>query len=225
MKREGSGWMKAVTTNKSIPDQVFSSLLEAISSGEFAVGAKLPSEHELASAFGVSRPSVKTALDRLNTLGIVEQKVGKGTFVKAPSISAFLEQYGKLFVDTNNSEELLSLRHACELEGCRKMTLSSTTDSEMLLKYYKELVKAVEEEDDRKIEHSAFLLHDCFCQASDNRLLLQLYPFSQEMFKQWLHEHLQQLIMKLPVYQILCEAVVDHRLDSLKYLAEIHAIE
>lgn len=56
-------------------------LSELISAGEFSPGQRLPSERELASQLGVSRPSVREALIALEVMGIVEVRVGVGVFV------------------------------------------------------------------------------------------------------------------------------------------------
>jgi GntR family transcriptional repressor for pyruvate dehydrogenase complex len=55
-----------------------------IESGEFAVGAKLPSERELAQTMKVSRPSVREALIALEVEGLVEVRPGAGVFVCEP---------------------------------------------------------------------------------------------------------------------------------------------
>ena len=52
-----------------------------IESGEFAVGARLPAERELAQQLKVSRPSVREALIALEVEGLVEVKTGAGVFV------------------------------------------------------------------------------------------------------------------------------------------------
>src|SRR5262249_61702035 len=44
---------------------------------------RLPPERELASALGVSRMTVRQALDALARRGLVERGVGRGTFVRA----------------------------------------------------------------------------------------------------------------------------------------------
>jgi GntR family transcriptional repressor for pyruvate dehydrogenase complex len=62
-----------------ISDQIRSSIL----SGEFAPGDKLPPERELAEMFGVSRPSVREALNMLAAAGLVESYQGGGTVVKS----------------------------------------------------------------------------------------------------------------------------------------------
>jgi DNA-binding FadR family transcriptional regulator len=55
-----------------------------IGSGEFAVGARLPPERELAQTMKVSRPSVREALIALEVEGLVEVRPGAGVFVCEP---------------------------------------------------------------------------------------------------------------------------------------------
>jgi GntR family transcriptional repressor for pyruvate dehydrogenase complex len=53
-----------------------------IDNGEFAAGARLPPERELAVLLGVSRTSVREALISLEIAGRVEVRVGTGIFVQ-----------------------------------------------------------------------------------------------------------------------------------------------
>ncbi len=52
----------------------------------YEVGAKLPSERELAQEFGVSRMTARQALQYLVQEGLAYSRVGKGTFVSPPKI-------------------------------------------------------------------------------------------------------------------------------------------
>jgi GntR family transcriptional regulator len=62
--------------------QLADDLFARIRSGAFAVGHKLPSEHELAENYGVGRPTVRQATDTLVRRGLLERKRGSGTFVR-----------------------------------------------------------------------------------------------------------------------------------------------
>lgn len=61
--------------------QLYVILREKILSGTFANGDQLPSEHELAAEFNVSRITVKRALDDLAAAGLVVRQRGRGTHV------------------------------------------------------------------------------------------------------------------------------------------------
>jgi GntR family transcriptional regulator len=49
-------------------------------------GARLPTEPELGAAFGVSRTTIRTAVDDLARSGLVQRRAGSGTFVAEPPI-------------------------------------------------------------------------------------------------------------------------------------------
>jgi GntR family transcriptional repressor for pyruvate dehydrogenase complex len=56
-------------------------LLVLILSGRFRPGDRLPPERQLALGFGVSRPTIRQALRVLAASGLVESRIGSGTFV------------------------------------------------------------------------------------------------------------------------------------------------
>jgi GntR family transcriptional regulator len=63
--------------------QIEARLSERIAGGGLAPGERLPPERELAATLGVSRMTVRQALDSLARRGLVERGVGRGTFVRA----------------------------------------------------------------------------------------------------------------------------------------------
>jgi len=69
--------IKPKKVSSQIADQIRSSILH----GEFSPGDKLPPERELAEMFGVSRPSVREALNALASAGLVMSYQGGGTVV------------------------------------------------------------------------------------------------------------------------------------------------
>jgi len=56
-------------------------LLEKIKSGEYAAGSLIPSERELCETLGISRMTVRQALNQLVSEGILYREKGRGTFV------------------------------------------------------------------------------------------------------------------------------------------------
>ena len=62
-------------------------LLDEITAGRHAVGARLPTEAELEQRFGVSRNTVRLAIRRLRELGVVTARAGIGTTVTASTVT------------------------------------------------------------------------------------------------------------------------------------------
>jgi putative hydrolase of HD superfamily len=62
--------------------QIAASIRAAILTGELAPGAQLPTGHELAKFFGVSRMTVQTAIRTLRDEGFVDSRAGSGVYVR-----------------------------------------------------------------------------------------------------------------------------------------------
>ncbi len=96
----------------SLSDHVHARLLELLTSAEFPVGSRLPSEQALASRFSVSRPVLRQALGRLQAEGHVQTRRGSGSFVRKPA-EAVTVTFGPL----SNIEDVRSfLEFRCSLE-------------------------------------------------------------------------------------------------------------
>ena len=72
--------VKHITVTEQVSEQIH----EMITSGRFKPGDKLPSQKELEAMMGVSRPTLREAVSRLITLGIIEARQGKGYYVQEP---------------------------------------------------------------------------------------------------------------------------------------------
>ncbi len=67
---------------------IFDALRQQIAAGRFDAARRLPSEMELARRYGVSRPTAARALRDLQAQGVVERRVGSGTYVRAAGTTA-----------------------------------------------------------------------------------------------------------------------------------------
>ena len=67
---------------------VFQALQRQIAEGAFTNGRRLPSETELARRFGVSRPTAARALRDLQSQGIIDRRVGSGSYLNSTATSA-----------------------------------------------------------------------------------------------------------------------------------------
>jgi DNA-binding LacI/PurR family transcriptional regulator len=63
-------------------------LKREIAAGRYAAGARLPSEAQLVGRHGVSRPTVIRALKDLEAQGLIERRMGSGSFVRRPEAPA-----------------------------------------------------------------------------------------------------------------------------------------
>lgn len=78
--------VQPLTAPGSLTDRATEALTRLVASGEYAPGACLPPELELAARFGVSRTVVREAVARLKSSGLVESRQGSGVFVREPNL-------------------------------------------------------------------------------------------------------------------------------------------
>lgn len=112
----------------SLSDQVAADLRDRLLSGEWSAGQRLPGEHTLAGTYDVSRATVRTALQALESQGLTTTRHGSGTFATgAPagihadlrhldSMSATIERAGARVGTRYRSREV---RPATAVEAAR----------------------------------------------------------------------------------------------------------
>lgn len=73
------------STHGSTPKyrQVLEELKDAITSGKYGPGDRLPSENDLVQRFGTSRVTVNRALRELQLGGVIDRRAGSGSYVRA----------------------------------------------------------------------------------------------------------------------------------------------
>jgi GntR family transcriptional regulator len=128
--------------------QVGDRLLELIERDGLAPGSVLPSEAELQRAFGVSRATVRQALQELERGGAVERQQGRGTFVAVPrleralpELTSFTEHLASKGVAS--SSRLVRYERVEEDDGGRARTVSPDAPDPRLFPRGQPLVRVV----------------------------------------------------------------------------------
>lgn len=85
MKRHGGALLSSIridkTSDRRISVQLYMALREVLLSGGLTPGDRMPATRTLAGELGVSRTTVIDAIDRLVSEGLLEARVGAGTYV------------------------------------------------------------------------------------------------------------------------------------------------
>ena len=116
---------------QDIKEQVFQQLLSKIQSGEWKPGEKLPSENELTKAMGVSRITVREAIQKLVAINLVETYQGKGSFVKNVNSNSYLKSMTPmLMMDNEDVRSVLEYRKIMEV-GIIDAVIERASDSDI----------------------------------------------------------------------------------------------
>ena len=118
------------TATGSATDQAIAKIKELISSGEFTAGARLPTERELTQRFGVSRSSLREAVRALALVGVLESRIGDGTYVTTLEPELLLTGIGFVsdLVGDGSLLELHQVRRILEPEATKLATPNLATD-------------------------------------------------------------------------------------------------
>jgi GntR family transcriptional repressor for pyruvate dehydrogenase complex len=124
-------------TMRSAASQVVDQLRAAIIDGRLRTGDRLPSEHQLAQDFGVSRGTVREAIRTLAAGKLVTSSRGAtgGTFVTTPQAGELAEQIGEqigLWFRAGNITlaEVHHARHVLERE-CVQLAAANRTEEDL----------------------------------------------------------------------------------------------
>jgi GntR family transcriptional repressor for pyruvate dehydrogenase complex len=129
-----------------ISDKIVDQIKKQISDGVLKPGDRLPPERDLVKEFGVSRPSLREALNSLVALGFLEVK-GKRTYIKSVASESMLDPLSLLIkTDTQKIFDLIEVRKAIEAWGAFLAAQRATEeDVKQLENILEEMGKAYEQ--------------------------------------------------------------------------------
>ncbi|WP_088347228.1 MULTISPECIES: FadR/GntR family transcriptional regulator [Rhodomicrobium] len=154
--------------------QVRQWLLDMLASGQYAAGAKLPTERAVAERLGVPRSAVRNALAALEAEGVVVRLIGSGTFVAEPGAAPATDMRAALVTAGDASPtEIMEARLLIEPRiaalAVAHATLSDFGRMELCNR------EAETSDDFERFEHWDAALHQAIAEATHNRLIVGLY--------------------------------------------------
>ena len=128
---------------KRISDQVFEQIRELIYKGSFKSGQQILPERELALSMAVSRTSVRNAINKLVTMGLLEHRQGQGTFVSSPDNRTGNPLAAAMAIDEATFGDLLEVRLGLE---CNAAMLAAQRATDTDLKAIEKSLEEMEED-------------------------------------------------------------------------------
>ena len=166
---------KLVKTNLS--DQTFDCIQEEILKGTWKPGEKLPSETELAASLGVSRMTLRSAIQRCCAIGLTETRVGEGTFVRDFNLRSYFSELYRLNLLGKSPNEINDLRNIIQIGAVRLALEKTISDAD--IQALEELNRQMEEaagQNDMEAFHTADAqFHLTICTLCKNELMYLIY--------------------------------------------------
>ncbi|PYF97373.1 transcriptional regulator, GntR family [Georgenia satyanarayanai] len=157
----------------SMTDAVTARFHEAVASGEWPVGERIPVEAELMAWVGAGRNTVREAVQSLVRAGLVRREQGRGTFVIARSeLATSLTRRAT----RAHRRDGLELRAALDGAAARIAALRRGDEDVTALREALDERTRAWEQDDRQVRIVADLrLHRAVVAATHNELFMELY--------------------------------------------------
>lgn len=102
---------------RRLPDEIASSILEAIGRGDLAAGDRLPTEMDLSGQFGVARTVVREAISMLKFDGVITSRPGIGAFVSDSASRRAFRIGPACFAKRRQLLKLLALRTSVQSDA------------------------------------------------------------------------------------------------------------
>jgi GntR family L-lactate dehydrogenase operon transcriptional regulator len=192
---------------RRLADEVATRVRMLIEEQQLEAGTRLPAERQLATQLGVSRNSLREALAKLASEGLLVSRRGGGTFIRwqhEPWSEQNIVQPLKnlLADDPDYSFDILEARHAIEASTAWHAALRATeADKEKIRLCF----EATQSDDPDLASQADVRFHLAIAEASHNVVLLQTMRGFFDLLQSSVKQSRQRMYLVPPVFAGLTE--------------------
>ena len=167
-----------------VSDEIVNQIKGLIGQGKLKPGDRLPPERELVELLGVSRPSLREALNSLTTMGFLEVKQAKRTFVKSMASPTIQDPLSLLIkADTRKIFDLIEVRKALETwtayHAAERATEEDISQLDTILQKMKGALKKGESWEKQDAD-----FHLALAQATHNTIQIHIMSTIHDLLKE-----------------------------------------
>lgn len=192
-----------------LSDLIVKSLETMILEGSLRPSQRLPAERELAQQFGVSRPSIREAIQKLEVRGLVLRKQGGGTYVSQDLREGLTDPLFKLLSEQPEGQlDLLEFRHAFEGVAAYYAALRGTpADITSIREAYVHISLAQQQHDYQAEAEAVMDFYESIASAAHNLVFLHLIRGLRPLLMQNILHNFKILYTRTTV----ADTITEHR--------------
>jgi DNA-binding FadR family transcriptional regulator len=160
---------------ESLSNQAMREIIAMIAGGAYRVGERMPAERSLCEQLGISRGTLRKALEGLEKLGVVSIRPNSGIYVNSLSDAKITHKLLPPAFDNVRLEDVVLARKAIEIPAC---ALACERIDDKQIKALEKLARLMQDavEDDLAgfLKHD-MLFHQAIVQASGNMVLVKAF--------------------------------------------------
>jgi GntR family transcriptional repressor for pyruvate dehydrogenase complex len=184
-------FLKAVPRSNLSTD-ICRKMVDHLVNGDWLEGERIPPERELCQKLGVGRSSLREAMKALEIIGMIEMRVGDGTFICRRS--GFLSHpllWAIAGSGVTEANELIEARKLIEVELAGLAALRSTQDDLQQIGIHLDAMETSLDNTGKFLE-ADIAFHITIGQAGHNRVLLNSLHLIRNLMQQWVRTSLEQ---------------------------------
>lgn len=218
-----------------IAEQIAIQLEEMINRDNLQPGHRLPAERKLAEQLGISRPSLREAIQMLTSKGLLYSQQGGGTFIKDTVANDTNDNDPMLTLFRENPEyrfDVLEIRHALEGNAAFYAALRATDeDKQNIREKFEAMINLHGSNDPMDEARADAAFHLSIVEASHNMVLLHVMRGLFDLLQNSISHNLDKLYTLPRVFEplsaqhrTLMEAVVDGEPEAARKAAQQHLV-
>ncbi len=164
-------------------DMVYRLIEKKILDQEWTPGTKITSENQLAQELGVSRMSVREAIEKMVALNVLTKRQGEGTFVNELSASIYLNGLiPMILLEKDNLIDILEFRKIIEVDSTRLCAENCDKETiEELEKCYQDMCDFQQES--IRFANADYGFHMEIAKGTKNSLVIKINSILTDLWK------------------------------------------
>lgn len=217
-----------------LSDRIAQELEQSIIDGSLSPGERLPAERQLAERLGVSRPSLREAIQKLASKGLLHSRQGGGTYVTAGRQDSVADPLMEMLLRHPDARyDVLEVRHALEGQAAYYAALRATDDDRQRIRdKFNHMIQLRSGDSEPVAEARADAdFHLSIAEASHNIVLLHLMRSLFSVLQRSIEHNLDKLYTIPKVSKPLCSqheqlmlAVVEGAPEKARQAAQKHLV-
>lgn len=174
--------MHSLNKPQSKCDIFVDEMLSRITKGVYKENEKLPPESYFMEQFGMSRVTIREGFKKLNMLGVVDIRQGRGTFVQKVDMGTLMRPlYSAIVMNNVTVNHIFDARKYLEI-GVTELATQNITDEkivqlETLIKKMDTAIKLREKDNFSKLD---ITFHEMIVNMSDSSIMISMYCILKE---------------------------------------------
>lgn len=167
---------------QSLRSQIFHKLKNRIEAGTWEIGDKFPSEHQLCEEYGVSRVTIRSAIQQLEAVGLIQTHQGGRTQVVRNRVKGSVASLNPLTGINLQTDIVKVLEYRLVVEkGTIGLAVQHITDDDLTDLEEIFNLMLIHHDNVKKFSQADYLFHRKIAESSKNPILIQANQSIEEV--------------------------------------------